>query len=41
MIGKGFSEWSDVMNAIDYWAAGSKYRLCKKQQRAGCVPLEA
>ncbi len=40
-IGKGFSEWSDAMNAFDFWAVQSKYRLCKRQQRAGCVPPEA
>ncbi len=40
-IAKGFSDWTDVLNACDYWAMQTKYRLCLRQGRAGCEPPKA
>ncbi|MDR4493958.1 MAG: DUF3313 domain-containing protein [Nitrospirales bacterium] len=40
-LGKGFSEWADVTDAMDYWAQMAKYRFCRVQKRTNCVPPEA
>lgn len=40
-LGKGFSEWADVTDAMDYWSQMLKYRLCRVQNRQNCEPPKA
>lgn len=40
-LGKGFSEWADVTDAMDYWAQMTKYRFCRLQNRQNCEPPKA
>jgi hypothetical protein len=36
-LSKGVSQWSDVHNAMDFWALQVAYRLCKTTGQPGCA----
>jgi len=36
-LSKGVSRWSDVHNAMDYWALQTAYRVCKLTAKPDCI----